>query len=161
MPGHALDEAVDAMIRDPGTDTERVVSFAEFRQSYQELEASDRLADHSLAHLVFIFTQFHPKTRPVLWRLLVTQSLLCERLIKARPPSLAAWADIAEFDLLSEAGRRSCDWRQTPSEASDQHVFVEPFEAAQRYLSGRLRDLSVGLLVEVSGVGAQPPPLAR
>jgi hypothetical protein len=93
-----------------------------------------------------LFEGFHPRRKPVLWRVLVTQALLHEELLRAQTAGPAR----TEFDVdraaaIGDRAAEKLDWRRRPNEATDDEV-AAPILVASRYLeaeTARLRLLAV------------------
>jgi hypothetical protein len=86
-----------------------------------------------------IFFDFHPKTRPVLWRILITQVHIYETFLSTRQIKLATLDENSMPKLavkpLSEEARRKLDWRHLPDEANEEdEALRQPFEVAYIYL---------------------------
>ena len=87
---------------------------------------------------------FHPKTRPVLWRILITQAHIYQALLRTREMKISAPDDRFAPSLLkpiSEEDRLTFDWRQRSEEATDEEVLSQPFEAALAHLRKYLGSL--------------------
>src|SRR2546422_449958 len=70
---------------------------------------------------------FHPKTRPVFWRMLVTQVHLYEALLRVHTAEAPSAVDDRVLDLVPEVKRERFDWRGHQGEATDEEVLVQPF----------------------------------
>jgi hypothetical protein len=89
-----------------------------------------------------LFKDFHPRRKPVLWRLLVTQALLHEELLRAQAAGPVRTAfDIDRAAAIGDRAAKILDWRTGPDSAPDD----EPAAAilvARRYVdaeTARLR----------------------
>ena len=134
-----LDSAVEALIvRDPHG-VSRCMSFGEFEEIYNDANATGKFDSFRE-----IFMHFHPKTRPVLWRLLITQAHIYQALLSTREIKITASAEDHAPKLLkpiSKEDRLKLDWRQKRDEATDEEVLSQPFEAALAYLREALGSL--------------------
>ena len=76
IPRGILEDAVTTLI----VDDDRVMDFKEF-----QVRRADETSDvHRAFHRVgYLFSEFHPRTRPVLWRVLVAQAALYEAVLRA------------------------------------------------------------------------------
>jgi hypothetical protein len=73
---------------------------------------------------------FHPRQRPVLWRILLTQAHLCRWFMEqSRQPRALHPADAIPVD-----DRKIFDWRSNDDEASYDEAVTKPFQAVQSYL---------------------------
>lgn len=131
-----VDNSVDALIIADAAGHERLMSFGQFDGLFAD-DASD--LHREVAVVADIFQGFHPATRPILWRILVTKAHVYESLVAIRNPAAANGTGIdAPWDAIGEDDRAPFDWRADPSEASDDEVLVEPFEVARQYLRQHL-----------------------
>lgn len=134
-----LDIAVQAMVRasgSPENPRERCVTFGEF-----EAEVTRKGTDlrSAFSEVVPLFLRFDPTTHPILWRILIAQTMIYELIsqeTRQRPtrgngerPSIAP----AKFSAGRVAGYR---WS---SAASDEHAtpLLESFTAAHNYVRDR------------------------
>ena len=62
------DSLVDSLIINDANCNQRLMSYHEFNEAYME-----PTLHKTFETIVYIFHNFHPKTRPVLWRILLTQ----------------------------------------------------------------------------------------
>jgi hypothetical protein len=89
-----------------------------------------------------LFHNFHPRSRPVLWRILLTQAHLYLAIKNTRETKDSK--SITKFKtlkILSSEDRLIFDWRRDDKEAANEDVLVKPFEAVENYLRRRLGDL--------------------
>jgi hypothetical protein len=144
-----LDILSDTLIlSEKGSDNNniRIKSFGEFEQQFFKKGQSPELPDDSnnIFEVFFtIFSYFHPKTRPVLWRVLITQAYLYNA-IKNIHNSEEEF-NISNFDEFLklfeiEKVKSKCDWIQSHEVVSDEEFNI-PFKAAKNYLKTQLRDV--------------------
>lgn len=136
-----LDNAIDALVIKTDDSALRVKTYGEFELDYAN-KASDTY--QRLASFADILYGFHPRKRPVFWRMLWTQSLIHKKILDCQ------W----QTDSKVRAGERtsrigfgslspklpvsSLDWRQDKTEASDEEVLSIPETVARTYLQTRL-----------------------
>jgi hypothetical protein len=123
-----LDNTVEALIVDEPHGILRCMSCGEFENIVTQGKF-DAFRD--------VFTNFHPKTRPILWRILITQAHIYEALLHHREIQISAPDDrlaLITLKPLSKEDRLKFDWRQESEEATDEEVLNQPFEAALAYL---------------------------
>jgi hypothetical protein len=138
LPIGILDKAVDSLIVNENDKVLRYKNFGEFENEFHQ---DSNLKDH-FKRVYDIFFDFHPKTRPVLWRILVTQAHLYRAIIQSRDLQAAMTGQpFKPLMLIDEKDRWLFDWRQAPDEAEDEIVLVRPFEVAQNYLQAHLSSL--------------------
>ena len=148
IPIGILDNAVQSLISKVQEDFSRVMSFAEFEKEYNQRESS---VQQALDRISYLFEDFHPRSRPVLWRMLITHATLYRALLHMRSgqSSDLALAVLAEFPLPE---RSTFDWRKPDEhvQVNDAKVLHEPFEVARMYL-GPLLNRVVEKLSSKSG----------
>jgi hypothetical protein len=125
IPSGYLDRSVETLLTLDEQKTLRTVSYGEFERAFKDQENETRKANIVLVNALF---NFHPASRPVLWRIFIAQSCLYRLLVGTRS---------AEVFSLTDEKRGIFDWRRTPDEASDKEVLSDPFEVAHQYLEHR------------------------
>jgi hypothetical protein len=134
-----LDNAVEALIVREPNGILRCMSFGEFEDIY-----NDSIKNVKFETFRDVFMNFHPKTRPVIWRILITQAHIYLALLRTREIKISTSDDSFAPRLLkpiSEVDRLKFDWRQRSEEATDEEVLSQPFEAAYAYLRESLSSL--------------------
>jgi hypothetical protein len=127
----------------------RIKSFGEFEQQF--FKKGESIASHGDSNnnnntfevLFTIFSYFHPRTRPVLWRVLITQAYLYNAIKNIR--NSEEEFNISNFDEFMKLFeiqkiKSKCDWIQSHEEVSDEE-FNTPFMAAENYLKIQLADV--------------------
>ena len=137
IPIGILDNAVDSLIVKPAETAWRVMTLAEFENEYGREDSTLRLA---IDRIGYLFEDFHPKTRPVLWRVLLAQEALYRVLLQVGE------GNRVDEDLISAAAfpksqRALFDWRQKGEHVPDAEVLEAPFDAAAKYLRNPLTGL--------------------
>jgi hypothetical protein len=121
----------------------RLKSFGKFYQDYIIETESETSIKYPFDLAYYILLNFHPKTKPVLWRILVTQLYLYNAIINIyewKNKERIAISELPEdFKPIKDIPQlntpKDLDWRQYQSEATDGQVLVEPYEAVKKYLS--------------------------
>lgn len=135
VPLGRLDTAVDVLIKIDAQGNSRVLTYGEFEAA---LKADLATTEPKFGALVTIFERFHPRTRPVLWRILIAQALLHRELLRVfrnrtrsvRPiEELATKVPDDEFERLS--------WSKPWGPNVDTEV-RQPYSAAARYFATHL-----------------------
>jgi hypothetical protein len=139
----ALDILAESLIlvnKDVGT---RIKSFGEFEREFFESPEGTGIpvVDKRFKVFLTLFSFFHPKTRPVLWRVLITQAYIYNAITKIHT---AGDLNITNFDQLKkiiniEGTKLKCNWRQ-PNETVSNEDFDLPFKASENYLRRQLSD---------------------
>jgi hypothetical protein len=135
IPVGSVDRAIEALVVSDN-EIPRCVSFGEFDDAYQNAKTK---TGQIFGHIDDVLIDFHPSTRPVLWRALVTQAHLYRTILRLRDVKLSGVDEIVEpWAPMASDERTLLDWRRTPDEAPDEDVLVVPFLVAETYLRGRL-----------------------
>src|SRR5215212_4260529 len=135
------------ILSEKGSDNNiRIKSFGEFEQQFfkkGESAVSHNGSNNTFEVFFTIFSYFHPKTRPVLWRVLITQAYLYNAIKNIRnSEEKFNISTIDEFVKLFEIEKvkSKCDWIQSHEVISDEE-FNTPFKAAENYLKVQLGDV--------------------
>jgi hypothetical protein len=139
--GH-LDMIADALVvRDP--DGPRCMTYGEFETQFKKPRSDVYRATRALAAG---FSEFEPRSRQVVWRMLIVQMYFHKALLHTFEPDTATFdQDTATFlgspaDLLSKKERQELDWRCGDDIViPDPEVLEWPFNAAEEYVGERLR----------------------
>lgn len=134
IPIGLLDNAIDALILKEDKGPWRVMTFAEFEREYQKSETELRKA---FDRIDYLFENFHPKPRPILWRILITQAHLYTLLLQTRmhgePRELSKL-----LPKMPEMDRSKFDWRQPEEKIDDDTVLIEPFKTTEAYFNSEV-----------------------
>ena len=137
-----LDNALDDLLIEKNGEF-RLRTFGEFQALIDNTSQNNSLDSYSLTD---IFLDFHPNTRPVLWRLLVTQAHI-HRLITQRIgiSSSDPIDDMKQNITIQKEMRALFDWRTKNDTTPDKVVIEEPFNVAtvfiKKYLDEQLQCL--------------------
>jgi hypothetical protein len=138
LPIGILDKAIDSLIV---RETDKVLRYMNFGEFENEFRKDSEVKEH-FQPVHDIFLNFHPKSRPVLWRMLVTQAHLYKAIISSRAvKTLVSGQEFHPLMLISNEERWMLDWRQFPEDAEDELVLHQPFEVAHNYLQAHLSSL--------------------
>jgi hypothetical protein len=130
------EKLVEALFISSPNEPLRVMSFGQFEDLYRDAKSEVYQRFNPVSDL---FLDFHPKTRPVLWRILITQAHLWQTFIHIRERKLAAsMGPLYPWDAIPADARHPYDWRQTAADATDEEVLVQPFAAAEQFLRDKL-----------------------
>jgi hypothetical protein len=111
----------------------RIKSLGEFETVCLSSSYGDKPSDKALNIFSSLLRDFHPSTKPVLWRILITQSLLYQALIDFHNIEREA-SNKPLLGTMSRTERERFYWRQESKESEEEKVLEEPFTAAQKYL---------------------------
>jgi hypothetical protein len=130
-----IDKIADLLIEFHPEQT-KILSFGEFEEKYFREKKN---IQHPLDIVLKLFINFHPKTNPVLWRILITQAHLyiaSKNIQKTRKSKSSDDLKINEQTLKLD--KNFFDWRKTSKESTDEEVLINHFIAAQQYLKDYL-----------------------
>jgi hypothetical protein len=127
-----------------GDNNSRIKSFGEFEQQF--FKKSDIIAsqnNNTFEVFFTIFSYFHPRTRPVLWRVLITQAYLYNAIKNIR--NNEEEFNISNYDEFVklfeiEKVKSKCNWIQSYEVVTDEEFNI-PFKAAENYLKTQLTDV--------------------
>jgi hypothetical protein len=109
-------------------------NYGEFEYMYSRLKSSGKLAP-----IICLLSDFHPKTKPVLWRILLTQTHIYKATTTLNERAVGSCGNIKPLKIISRQERETLyDWRQSGDNTIDEEVFEKPFAAVEHYLSDSL-----------------------
>ncbi len=139
-----LDILTEHLILSNGNAIPRIKSFGEFEQEFfGKGNHTNTSESNEFEVFITLFSFFHPKTRPVLWRVLIAQAYLYNAIIYVRSGTTQASSlNIKNFDtfkvlLKIDKTKSECNWKQ-PNEIISDGEFCMPFTAAKNYLQNIL-----------------------
>ena len=138
-----LDTLTENLIVSDGSTNSRIKSFGEFeREFFTKGSRHSTLENNEFEIFFTLFSYFHPKTRPVLWRVLITQAYLYKAILNIRNRSDIKTGLYRDFDgfkaiVKIEEIKIECNWKQSNETISDEQ-FEAPFIAAENYLKNIL-----------------------
>jgi hypothetical protein len=122
----------DLIIYDTQTKKNRIIRYGEFEQEYFSKGTSAWKDKYKLVKIISLLLNFQPKTHPIFWQILITQSILYTALKNIRLHELPPY--IRSFEFMTPDEIKVFDWRQKPNEAIDYEVLNQPFKIAEEYL---------------------------
>ncbi len=136
----SIDTMADALIAKDTDNTLRIISFSEFRVKY----VKDPL-HKPFDTMGLLFKNFHPKTRPVLWRILLLQLQIYQTLINIHNDKRREYwpsSPIEIFQIIM-VEREDIDWRRLSDKKDlfDKDVWVNHLLAIEKYLQLNWADL--------------------
>lgn len=118
-----------------GDQPSRLRTFGDFERIVSQV--TDQNEDHDIFLFFEVFQDFHPHTRPVLWRILIAQAHVHRLLIgRIGSRSLAPQQEILSRLALSTEERPWFGWREG-------EVHNEPFNVAQSFLAEQIKKFQV------------------
>jgi hypothetical protein len=129
-----IEHLIEALtVKDEFTSNLRCMTLGEFMDAYRDKTSNVHKYGSCVKEL---FVDFRPGTRPVLWRILITQAYLYNALMNTFNGTTEALMDPSA--LLTLEHQKDFDWRRSDAEASFEQAVIEPFAAARKYLAQRL-----------------------
>jgi hypothetical protein len=128
-----MEGAIEALLEPDQRGQTRVMTYAECEADYAKEGTRVREAFDKIG---FLIEDFHPRTRPVLWRMLVTQACLYRALSQPHDLERIEWG--VQDLYIPTADRGNFDWRTERDSDLDQSVVLEPLVVAEQYLRERL-----------------------
>jgi hypothetical protein len=149
-----IENLVNTLIMNETNGNTFIKSFGEFETEFFEQESWRMLFEkekgapsdknnHPFEIFFTLFSAekgFHPKSRPVLWRILLTQAYIYQALKNIRKYNKTKFSNFEEFKKIASIDYSKFDWRQPGEQITDKE-FRKPFEAVENYLESRLDDL--------------------
>ena len=134
----SLDNSIDALIVPDQNGKIRWKTFGEFESKFSDKSSNTHKTFLTLAD---ILNGFHPQKRPVLWRMLCTQTLIYKQIIESQATSKEASTRVGLSAISPKLPTRELDWRRSPSEASSDEALLIPKLVAREYLRIRLPEV--------------------
>lgn len=157
VPRGILDNAIESLLVREGAAPSRVMSFLEFETARGTQDAATKNAFERIEYLLI---DFHPRTRPVLWRVLLATASVYRALTHVADRSAPSALSLTAAQLLATADseRASFDWRDNSGNPEDGHAVDQAHAAAAAYLTQTLahstqRDLDAMAQPKQAGVG--------
>ncbi len=129
-----LDQILDLFIAQEvvnNTLRKRIISYGEFESQYPELRKLRKL-DMAIE----LFTDFHPASKPILWRILIAQAILFNSILAINEVRNESKTSIPIIDFSYEQKLDSFDWRTGEEEAMiSEEEILTPFIAAFNYFN--------------------------
>lgn len=141
-----LDQLVDVFkedfINENSQRKSRIITYGEFETKYSKLKNSGKLDP-----IIRLLSDFHPRTKPVLWRILLTQAHIYRAITTLNEtimssyhndddPVVRSCENLRPLTIISPQERkRSFDWRQVGDNTPDEEVLEKPFDAIKNYLA--------------------------
>jgi hypothetical protein len=102
-------------------------TYGEFEEEHRKADTRDRVAP-----AVAVFSAFHPRTHPVLWRMLVVNAHLYRAIAQTFGEASGV---VAPTQALPPEERSKFDWREPGSAVTEEEAVDRPFRCALAYLN--------------------------
>jgi len=135
-----LDNALEEMLINEDNKL-RLMTFGEYENVINMKLASKPSSSWNLTD---IFCQFHPKSRPVLWRILVAQAHIYKILANSTQNDFSMSPKELHHKLIMPSSEREVfDWRaKEDKNSSEQSALAEPFDIALEFIGTYLNKFS-------------------
>jgi hypothetical protein len=132
-----LDDALDAMTPSAGEAGPQLMSYGRFENQYRDdAEFRERFRDAAVP-----LVEFHPRTRPVFWRMLVAHAYVYETFLRVHRLQPGAHGSAPLAEVLPELNADVFDWRENGANVADEEV-RQPLSAARAYVADYLTNMS-------------------
>ena len=129
-----MESAIEALLITAGQGDLRVMTYAECESAYSNKQSR---VFEELKGILFLFEGFHPRTRPVLWRMLVTQACLYR--VLSQPSERTRHPLLIQDVYMPKHERPAFDWRSDVDASIPESEVSQPFTIAEKYLNEKLR----------------------
>lgn len=129
-----VDAATDTLLVVRDDAPQRIRWFAEFASDYRD---EDTPLGAAFGRIEYLLTNFHPRTHPVCWRMLIAQAHLYRALQQTRT-SYSTANTLGPTWTMPDNLRQRFDWRTTDEPCDD------PFTVAETYLEERIGPIADG-----------------
>jgi len=140
IPRGILDNARTALMVKDMDGTDRVMDYREFQDAYKD-KRDKKGVRAPFERIDYLFEDFHPRTRPILWRVLLAQAHLYQALIASRlagEPDIEIWQRLWDVDKPA-----NFDWRTEDEKLS---VSAEVIATAEKIGADYARETTASVL---------------
>lgn len=132
-----VDNLADALIVREQNSVEYLRSFGEFETEYFKDDKVEKPFDV----IVELFRDFHPRERPILWMILLSQAKIYQALNNLYLNKIDKKLDFTLFKQLSEINPEDSDWRVNDKNDEEKKLIEESFRAVDKYLENKIASL--------------------
>jgi hypothetical protein len=133
LPLGVIEPAIEALLAADGEQRQRLMSYPECEAAYAKKNSPVR---REFDEIKFLIEGFHPRSRPIFWRMLVIHACLYRAL--SNPNALEADDWSIPSLRVPEPHRREFDWRSPADTQVSDDVVLEPLAIAEQYFQERL-----------------------
>ena len=133
-----IDNLVETMIIQGPDGIAAPISYGKFNEKYFKDDVKE-----PFDQIVYLFLNFHPEKRPILWRILIAQVHIHNAIIKAREmrdsgPQKSS--SVLEM-MTEEEWIKRFNWYFETEKYSKEEVYTKPFAIVKNYLSNKLKNI--------------------
>src|SRR5258708_15823326 len=133
LPLGVFEGAIESLLSPNGAQEVRLLTYAECEAEYEKKDSNLRQQFDGIS---FLIDDFHPRCRPIFWRMLVTQACIYRALFQQSELGKPGWS-LANLEIpVSE--REKFDWRSERDEKVTGAQVFEPLKVAEKYFADRL-----------------------
>jgi hypothetical protein len=138
VPLGVIETAAESLLIHDGNES-RVMTYGEYELAFEKTGSP---VNEAFGEIAYLIDGFHPRKRPVFWRLLVTQACLYRALAEGDAPPPEGWTAEALTDW-PEQTRKDLDWQSKPDDLNAAVAAPDLF-ATRLYLAQRLASKYAG-----------------
>jgi hypothetical protein len=133
LPLGVIEPAIEALLAADAEQQHRLISYPECEAAYAKKNSP---IHREFNEIKFLIEKFHPRSRPVFWRMLVIQACLYRALSSPNALDEDGWGILSL--RIPEAQRPEFDWRSPADTRVDDVTVFEPLAIAEQYFQERL-----------------------
>jgi hypothetical protein len=133
LPIGVMEVAIEVLLSAEEQGAARVMTYAECEAANSKKESR---VHKEFQEISFLFEDFHPRTRPVLWRMLVTQACLYR--VLSQPIELVKNPWDIRVLRIPDSERSAFDWRSDGDKDIPDSEIWQPFVTAEKYFVEKL-----------------------
>lgn len=157
VPRGILDNAIESLLLRESGASPRVMSYLEFENARSLQDSPTR---NAFDRIEYLLADFHPRTRPVFWRVLLATANIYRALMLVADRGAQNAVSLSATQLLAalDSEQASFDWREDRNAVQDGEAVVKAYAAVDAYLNQTLaqpiqRDLAAIVLARRTGTG--------
>jgi hypothetical protein len=153
VPRGIFENAVEALLMKEADGASRVMTFLEFEQQLTGEE--ETTVKSAIGRIRYLLADFHPKERPILWRLLLVNACIYRalQLLSDRGHG-EQYLDLKGLLRMPADDRKLFDWRSDKHNESESAAVDQPFAAVDEYLEQKVEQELVRVVHAASTKGS-------
>lgn len=156
VPRGILDSAIQTLLVKEDDGSRRVMSFLEFEAARKNVDGA---VGGALERIGYLFVNFHPKERPVLWRILLATACIYSSIVTLaeREHLRATSPNTTNLPQLLHVDFDAFDWRVDKGNASEAQDISVAVQAVRSYLS---RELDETVTRSMNAISSRTPAVS-